>query len=95
MIYKQRKWRKNMKTSILTMTAVLFISMSVSTLVKAAGCVQVVCQCASTKLCLATKDVNSQMYAFENPGHVCDDRCRRAFPGWMEVSCKATCTKYQ
>ncbi len=91
----RKERRKNMKTSTLTITAMLFISIGVSSAVKASGCVQVTCQCAQTKICIATKDVNSQMYAFENPGKVCDDRCRRAFPGWLEVSCKATCTKYE
>jgi len=83
------------RNNLLAMTAVLFIAMGAASLVSAAGCVQVVCTCAQTKLCISTKNVNSQMYPNQNPGQVCDDRCRRAFPGFMEVSCKATCTKYQ
>lgn len=82
------------RNSILAMIAVFFISMSAASLVSAAGCVQVTCTCASTKLCLTTKNVNSQMYPHENPGIVCNDRCVRAAIR-MPVSCKATCTKYQ
>lgn len=83
------------KNNIVAMAAIFFISIGASSLVNAAGCVQVICQCAQTKLCIATKPVNSQMYKWENPGIVCNDRCKRAFPGFMEVSCTATCTKYQ
>lgn len=83
------------RTNLLAMIALFFVTMSAASLASARGCVQVTCQCAKTKLCVSTKDVNSQMYPQENPGLVCNDRCRRAFPGFLDVSCRATCTKYQ
>lgn len=99
MVYNELEgilWRANMKTNrILAMIAMLFISISTTNLVQAKGCVLVVCTCAQTKLCISTKNATSQMYAFQNPGEVCNDVCRRAYPGFLDVSCKATCTKYQ